>query len=127
MIEENDFISYKGVISDRQSISILSKYFMQIFPTKYFTEGVPGSIIDSYLSGLPIVASRWESSQDIIIDGVTGILYDFGKVDDLVDKLLYCMENFEIINEMRENCIQQSEYYKRDIVISKLIEDINHE
>src|SRR5699024_8891823 len=39
-------IQYKGIISDNAT-EILEKYFLLLFPTKYYDEGVPGTIIDA--------------------------------------------------------------------------------
>ena len=46
---------------------------MQIFPTRFTTEGIPGSIIDSYYAGVPVLASKWNSFDDVIEDGKTGV------------------------------------------------------
>lgn len=58
-----------------------------MFPTLFYTEGIPGTIIDAYAAGLPVISSKWESYGDVIEDNVTGIGYEFGSDDALVEVL----------------------------------------
>lgn len=81
-----EYIKYKGCVDAFQSVEIVSKYYIQLFPTLYKTEGIPGSIVDSYFSGTPIIASEWNSSRDVIDDSETGIIYEFGKKEELKKK-----------------------------------------
>lgn len=115
-------VFYKGVVDNRSSIQILKKYYMQIFATKFYTEGIPGSIIDSYFSGLPVLASRWESSGDIILEGITGLTFEFLNFKDLVEKLYYCVTNEQHILGMRQNCIIESTKYSKQFVVKTLLE-----
>ena len=108
---DNEIIQYKGILDTNYAPIYLSKYFMQIFPTKFYTEGVPGSIIDSFYSGLPVLASRWESVCDVIQEGYNGIIYNFNDKKDLIEKILWTIDNKDEINEMRSRCIESSEQY----------------
>jgi glycosyltransferase involved in cell wall biosynthesis len=54
---EKDFPSYirfKGVVEPLKTSDMLKNYFLQLFPTKYRTEGFPGSILDSFCAGVPV-------------------------------------------------------------------------
>ncbi len=119
-----DYIKYKGLINTQDSTSVLNNYYMQIFPTKFYTEGVPGSLVDSFFAGLPIIASRWESSGDVVKDGYNGILFSFNRVDDLVDKIEYSITHRNLINAMRINCVETSQLYDSKKAIQPLLERI---
>lgn len=110
-------IKYCGVVEPLNSVNILKEYFLQVFPTRYKTEGFPGSILDSYFSGLPVLASRWNSWDDIIEEGKTGLSYEFDNFIDLKDKLIYIADNPDLINDMRINCINRAKLYKPEEVI----------
>ncbi len=51
-------LNYKGVLQPDEIYQVLSEYDLMLFPTQYYTEGFPGSILDAYISGLPVIASR---------------------------------------------------------------------
>ena len=66
---------------------MLKNYFLLAFPTKFYTEGIPGTILDAYAAGVPVIASKWESFFDVIEEGKTGIGYEFDNQKEL-EKIL---------------------------------------
>ena len=50
-------------------------------------EGMPLSIIEAMLTGLPVVATNIRGSRELVIDGETGILVPVGATDDLAGGL----------------------------------------
>lgn len=105
------YISYKGCIPPEDSISVLNGYYALLFPTRYKTEGIPGTIIDAYGAGLPVVAADWDSCDDIVINNVTGIKFELGNNDSMYSALKYCIENSEWWNSLRKNCLKEYEKY----------------
>jgi len=118
MINNSQGVSYRGVIDPNETNKVLSDYTFLVFPTKFFTEGIPGTIIDAYFSGVPVIASNWQSANEVVIDGITGYLYDFDSKTELKSKILFGLENRNMIEIMKRNCIEKSkEYsYKNEIV-----------
>lgn len=114
------FMRYKGVIESDKSVEVISKYYMLIFPTKYKTEGIPGTIIDAYASGVPVIVSRWESYSEILKENITGISYEFNNIDNLVEKLEIAKDKI-LINSLRENCIEEARRYMPQYAISKIV------
>ena len=76
-IEKYKFVTYRGVAQQADIPQILEKYDAMLFPTHYPTEGIPGSVIDAYISGIPVIASDWTSARELIQDGKTGIIVPF--------------------------------------------------
>lgn len=118
------YIKYHGVVDPNKSVGTLKNYFMQVFPTRYKTEGIPGSIIDSYYAGLPVLASRWNSFADVIEEGITGIGFEFGNCEDLEFKLIEIACKPQLIIGMKKNCLEKAIEYSTDYVMSKFITHI---
>jgi glycosyltransferase involved in cell wall biosynthesis len=119
------FLSYKGEVGSKEAPNIISSYFMQIFPTKYYTEGFPGSILDSFYAGVPILASRWESADSVIENLKTGLIYNFDDYSDMREKIEFIFNNPEIINNMRKKCLKEAKKYNPSKIINgmyKIIE-----
>ncbi|XZN29235.1 glycosyltransferase [Clostridium perfringens] len=116
-----DYIKYKGIVEQSESVSIVKQYLMLVFPTLFKTEGIPGTIIDAYASGVPVLASEWESCHDIIDNNVTGIIYKFKDREELYNKLIYIANNIDEIIKMRKNCLNKSKLYLSDNVINEFI------
>ena len=104
------YINYCGIVPFDQSVDVLRQYHALLFPTHFFTEGIPGTILDSYAAGVPVICPRWENFNDIVEDGKTGIGYDFGSNEELKNVLL---ENIgsDRVNRMKKNCLKMANNY----------------
>lgn len=112
-----DYINYKGSVPFDQTVDVLKNYFALLFPTKFYTEGIPGTILDAYAAGLPVIASKWESFSDLIDDGVTGIGFDFNDFDGLVSVLSNIANHPDSIFDLKNSCIKMARQYVPEEVI----------
>ena len=119
--KSSGFVKYCGVIDASKSVDVLKKYHALLFPTKSFTEGVPGTIIDAYCAGLPVIASRWESYSDICIDGVSALGYEFGCTELLCELLKDIEEDPSILDGMRPDVIAEGRKYTSQETIKQII------
>lgn len=118
------YIQYKGCVSSNKGSVILKDYFALLFPTKFYTEGIPGTILDAYSAGIPVIASKWESFNDIIEDYVTGIGFEFNNWEQLYQILISVTNNPMIINNMRISCLNKSRLYSASNVISIILKEL---
>lgn len=114
------YVSYKGGIPFNDSVDVLKDYFALLFPTRYFTEGVPGTIIDAFAAGLPVIASKWMNYEEVIDEGTTGIGYEFGELDSLVSLLNHISNKPEEILKLRECCLKKYKQYSPEEVVDIL-------
>lgn len=75
-------ITYKGAVDSDLSVAVIKEYYLQLFPTLFPTEGIPGSIIDSFFAGTPVLSARWNSFDEIIEDGTDSFGFEQGNYDD---------------------------------------------
>ena len=123
MLEKDfpNYINYKGLVPFNQSSNVLKKYDALLFPTYHPGEGFPGTIVDAYSVGLPVIATNWRHNPYLIDDKVTGFLYDYNNNDELLGILENIIGNSEIINNMRENCLRKYEEYSPEKAMKKII------
>jgi glycosyltransferase involved in cell wall biosynthesis len=88
-----DNVHYKGVLNQTEIYKTLVNYDLMLFPTKYFTEGFPGSILDAFIAEVPVIASRWKYADEFIEDNVNGILADFNDPDQFIEKCIGLINN----------------------------------
>lgn len=96
-VSKYKFVKYKGVAQQAEIPEILEKYDAMLFPTHYPTEGIPGSIIDAYNAGIPVVASDWTYARELIEDNETGIIVPF---EDNQDDFNYACER--LLNDTKK-------------------------
>jgi len=85
-----------------------------LFPTKFKTEGIPGTIIDAYASGLTVVSSIWDNYNEIIDDGITGIGYEIDNYNDFKKKITELIENKNKIYELKKNALRKFKCFSSD-------------
>ena len=56
-----------------------------LFPSRH--EGMPNAVLEAMSSGLPVVATRIAGNDELVLDGVTGLLVNAEDVDSLRDGL----------------------------------------
>lgn len=119
------YITYGGTVDFNKSVEVLQNYFALVFPTRFFTEGIPGTILDAYAAGIPVICSRWESFEDVVDDAVTGYGYEFGNYAELEYILEMIGNNPQMIVDLKKNCIRKSVEYQPDKAIYPLIRRIS--
>lgn len=120
------YIKYKGEVDPDKSVGVLKDYFCLLFPTRFVTEGIPGTIIDAYSAGVPVIASKWNSFHDIVYEKKTGYGYsweDYDKFFELVYNVVY---KPEMITNLKTECIKVAKDFstKRNVqIISNILEE----
>ena len=118
-----EFVHYKGLVPFDKTVEVIKNYYLLLFPTRFFTEGIPGTIIDAYAAGVPVVASKWESYSDII-NRSCGIVYpwnDNTAFQKVLEKLLY---DKEIVFSLKSNVIKQANRYLPPSALEQLIQRV---
>lgn len=118
------YIRYKGVVDFDKSVEVLKNYYALIFPTRFYTEGIPGTIIDAYAAGIPVISSKWQSFEDVIEEGIVGNGYKFGDKQALFDLLIWYSEKPELINGMKQECLNKAKNYRPEQVMTVLFQNL---
>ena len=111
---KNSSINYAGILNPSDIHNVLQNYDLMLFPTKYYTEGFPGSILDAYISGIPVIASKWLNATEFIDDNKTGIIVDFNNDELFIKKLSFILKNPHKILEMKEHVKIKRNQYSSD-------------
>ena len=96
-----DTIKYCGAIDNRDTINVISKYDLFVFPTQFPFEGTPGVIVESFLAGVPVLSSNFPQVNSLMNNGVDSILYKMFDKQDLEKKLAAISRDKEKLEEMR--------------------------
>jgi glycosyltransferase involved in cell wall biosynthesis len=115
-----DNIAYKGLLNltTQTGYEELSKNDVFLFPTYYFNEGFPGVVIDAYIAGLPIIATNWHFNNQVVEDGVTGILIEPKNANALYETMMSFIQKKNDYNGMQKSCLQKANQYDVHAVLS---------
>lgn len=73
-IKDYPNVEYRGTIQPNDVFATLARYDCLLLPTFYEGEGFPGSIVDSFFAGIPVIVTDWKDLASFIQPGVTGFV-----------------------------------------------------
>ena len=115
------YIRYMGAVPYEKSVEVLKDYYALLFPTRFYTEGIPGTMLDAYAAGIPVISACWESFSDIVDEHAVGLGYAFGDIQDLIRILTDVAESPEVLNAMKPTCIQKARRYRPEVAAAILL------
>lgn len=125
-IESNENIEYKGFLSPENIHETLGHYDAMVFPTKYYTEGFPGTVLDANIAGIPVIATNWKHAHEFITDNQSGIVVDFDNpTPGFVKSIEYLYKDNDALLQMKHEAREESNKYSEDSawsILSKYLE-----
>lgn len=116
-----DYIRYMGAVDGSMSTEIIKNYFALLFPTYFYGEGYPGTLLDAFSAGVPAIASDWRYNAEII-DEDKGLLYEPKNTDALAKVLCDLIEDPKILINKKLDCLAYAQTMKPEEVIKVFIE-----
>lgn len=120
-------INYCGMIPYNQSVEVVCNYFALLFPTFWFGEGFPGTLVDALSSGVPVIATDWSANKEIIQNYETGIIYPNDNLKTLIECLEWAISHKDKMIAMRKNCVEKAKDYTPEKHIKKIIERVEND
>lgn len=95
-------VTYHGPLKPEDIVPTMGKYDASLLPTHYRGEGYPGAVLESYLAGLPVIATRWRALPEII-DETVGILVEPRNPAELARAMTRLLEDEALFQSLRAN------------------------
>lgn len=113
IIDGYNYIKYNGALipNGKDEYQVLSGFDIFIFPTKFYEEGLPGALIDAYISGLAVVASNWKYAKEYIDNNKNGIIFEFENYEDMNIKTETLLNNSDIIYKYKTESLKKGKKY----------------
>lgn len=105
-VKQYDFIEYCGHLQPELIHETLGKYDVMLLPTHFYTEGLPGSIVDAYISGIPVVVTEWKHAHEFVEDGITGFIVPFENGSrQMIDRVLLLERDRDLLRKLKTNAL----------------------
>lgn len=106
-LKKYSFAEYRGTLQPNEIHKTLNHYDLMLLPTHYYTEGLPGSIVDAYIAGIPVIATEWKHAYEFIEDGFSGYIIPFENGEnDLIDKVVNLERNRNLLATLK-GCVMK--------------------
>ncbi len=114
--KHSSIVRYLGPLLPQNIYTTLTKYDVLVLPTRYYTEGFPGSILDAYIAGIPVVVTEWKHSHEFVSNGKSGIIIPFGNCQKEFNQSLFRLYyDKKLLNAMKSGAIKEAEKYTPDV------------
>ena len=81
------------------------------------SEGLPFNVMEAMYAGLPVVASDVKGHQDLIENGVTGLLYPYGDEKACAEQVLRLIKSENLRRELVQNAKEAAAQYGLECVL----------
>ena len=109
-----------GFLSGEELNKIIREAMFSIYPSKWY-ENCPFSIIESQMLGTPVIGSNIGGIPELVEHGYTGLLFEPGKTECLVEAINKLYNDNELREQMIKNCFNKK-YMTLDDYYEKIIE-----
>lgn len=120
-----DICSYGGIIESSEVCQTLNNYDVLILPTRYEGEGSPGSIIDAYRAGIPVIVSNWKDLPEFVDEGRTGYVISDSCANAYLDKILEIHQDRVLLKSLKKAAYIKSECFSDETAWNILHKYIN--
>lgn len=83
---DGEHIRFTGYLSGKPLEDAIAAARAIVLPSEWY-ENAPLSLIEAFAHGKPVIGARIGGIPEMIDDGVNGLLFESGNIDDLKDKL----------------------------------------
>lgn len=90
-------------------------------------EGMSNALVECYSSGIPCVSSDWPGVEDVVSNGVDGLIYKRQNVEQLSSLLSLVASDNDLCQSITTRAISNSKRFEGDMIISKYCEVIERE
>lgn len=101
-------VTYRGQLARSAVLESMRNAIALVIPSIWF-EGFPLVVLEAFATGTPVIASRIGSLQEVVHDGVTGLLVEPGDPDELADRMRWAIDHAEEMRQMGTRARQRYE------------------
>ena len=117
----NSKIRYLGELDPSETIQTIQQYDLLCFPTKCEGEGTPGCIVESLIAGTPVLSSNFTQSFELLEHNYNSLIFRFGDVNDLEQKLLLFVNRQVDVEKLKKNAFDSGKKFTYDFNRTKFL------
>ncbi len=102
-------VEFTGFVSVEKKVELLQRMWLKV--TTSSKEGWGLTVIEANACGTTVLASDVEGLRDAVQDGETGLLYEYGNVDDLSGKMVRLLTDDKLRNRLTKNAVEWSKRF----------------
>ncbi|MFZ5518610.1 MAG: glycosyltransferase family 4 protein [Candidatus Zhuqueibacterota bacterium] len=105
----SDSVTFTGATYHQQKIDYLNRMWLMVNPSP--KEGWGLTVIEGNACGIPVIAANSPGLRDSVVDGQTGLLYPYGDVDRLAERIITLLKDHSLRNRLAAHCSPWAEKF----------------
>ena len=114
-----DQVEFTGYLSEAEKVRHLNQ--MSVAVNCSAKEGWGLTVIEANACGVPVVASDVPGLRDSVVDEKTGLLYEFGNIEQLAQKITLVLRDENLRNRMRVDALEWGRSFNWEESAKKMI------
>jgi glycosyltransferase involved in cell wall biosynthesis len=102
-------VEFTGFVPESRKIELLQQMWFKV--TTSSKEGWGLTVLEANACGTTVIASNVPGLRDAVKDGGTGVLYEYGNVEDLAAKIVQLIKDEELRNRLTSNAMKWAAEY----------------
>ncbi|MGA7161344.1 MAG: glycosyltransferase family 4 protein [Bacteroidota bacterium] len=119
----SEAVTFTGFVSEEDKIKYLNE--MHVAVNTSAKEGWGLTAIEANACGTPTVSSNVQGLRDAVVDGETGVLYEYGNREQLAEKILLVVRDNHLRQRLAENAKEWSKQFDWNVAVEKTMEVID--
>ncbi len=115
-------VNFLGFINEKEKAPTLQK--MNLVVNTSSKEGWGLTVVEANACGTPVVAANVQGLRDSVKHGETGLLYEYGNIQDLVEKIRTILDNPVLRQRLREKALEWAKSFNWEDAADKTLEYI---
>lgn len=115
-------VKFTGFVSEDEKVKLLQQMWVKVTPSS--KEGWGLTVLEANACGTPVIASNVPGLRDAIKDNQTGLLYEYGNVEELGRKILGVLKDSDLQTRLALNALQFSKQFDWDVVARTTVEEL---
>jgi glycosyltransferase involved in cell wall biosynthesis len=115
-----DSVVFHGFIREEEKAPLLQR--MNFVINTSSKEGWGLTVVEANSCGTPVIAADVQGLRDSVVNGKTGLLYEFGNIAELTAKMRMLLHDVSLRNTLRANALIWAEGFDWDVAANKTLE-----
>ena len=118
-LDIRDHVEFTGYLNQAEKVRQLHQ--MTVAVNCSAKEGWGLTVIEANACGVPVVASDVPGLRDSVVDEKTGLLYEFGNIEQLAQKIMLILRDENLRNRMRVDALEWGRSFSWEESAKKMI------
>ncbi len=125
LVEElglEDHVEFKGFVSDEDKVKCLQQ--MHFVVNTSSKEGWGLTVVEANACGTCVIAANVPGLRDSVVDGQTGLLYEYGNIQQLAERIIFLLRNPDVRERLSQGAIRWAQSFDWNVAAQRTLEII---